>query len=274
MQKRRLTRWRLFLLTVTVILFGHRSSGQLDSLYSVALIRADSAYSFKSWTEKDNPVDRTKFEDAKKLYSLALQVKPNETYPANRIKEIERILYDFEKVPIYNEIISRADSLFHAEEFEAARTYYQEADSLYSKLYTKQRLTAINVLRNLSSRASHTITRIKHGTSFGMCDGYCYNETEYTNDLIMTYSKSWNKDYPEKYDTLKMDQGRWQIMIDAIDLKAFYMLPPTIGCPDCADGGAEWLMIETKTNEWRVDFNYGSDTRATSKLLDLVRPTD
>jgi hypothetical protein len=51
------------------------------------------------------------------------------------------------------------------------------------------------------------------------------------------------------------------------------MLPATMGCPDCTDGGAEWLIIGTKNSEWKVEFDYGSDTVTTKKLLSIIRPT-
>ena len=71
------------------------SFSQNDSLYYIALAKADSAYQFK-WLQNENkPTDKVKFEFAKALYSSALKISPNNTYPANRIIEIDRILNGF-----------------------------------------------------------------------------------------------------------------------------------------------------------------------------------
>jgi len=267
-----MTQWRYIILTSTLILFGHLCSAQTDSLYIIALKKADSAYQFKSWGDKDNPADRPKFEEAKKLYAAALQIKPNETYPASRIKEIEKTLYDFKTKPIYNKLILKADSLFLAENFATAKIYYLKADSLYSGEYTKEKLSAIYALTNLNKDSSDLILFIKHGVTFGECYGYCYHETKFTKDLIMNTSKSWNKEQPDKSDTLKIDANNWESMVNAINIKAFYMLPHTLGCPDCM-GGAEWLIIGTKNSEWKVKFVYGSETVTTKNLLSIIRQT-
>lgn len=268
-----MTQWTNIILASTFLLFGHICSAQTDSLYINALKKADSAYGFKNWGGKDNPVDSTKFEAAKKLYTIARQINPKDTYPASRIKEIEKILYDFKTKPVYNNLISKADSLFFADNFVTAKIYYLKADSLYPGEHSKEKLSAIYALTNLVVNSSDSILFIKHGTSFGMCDGYCYHETKYTIDSIIKVVKSWDKSQPDKNDNLKMDKSNWQTMINAIDIKAFYMLPHRMGCPDCTDGGAEWLIIGTKNNEWKVEFDYGSETVTTKKLLTLIRQT-
>jgi len=252
-------------------LFGHLCSGQTDSLYSIALKKADLAYEFKSWVIKDNPSDKAKFEEAKKLYVIASKIKPSENYPANRIKEIDKTLYDFKTKPVYKKLISIADSLFFADNFVTSKIYFLKADSLYPCEYTKEKLSAIYALTNLTKDSSNDILFIKHGTSFGMCDGYCYNETKFTNDSIIKVVESRDKALPDKYETVKMDKNKWQQMINAIDIKAFYMLPHTMGCPDCTDGGAEWLIIATSKNEWKVEFDYDSSTVTTKKLLSIIR---
>src|SRR5690242_13019270 len=149
-----MTKWILNLLASTLFLFGHPCSGQTDSLYTIALKKADSSYDFKRWGDKDNPSDRSKFEEAKKLYTIASQIKPNEAYPTRRIKEIEKILYDFKTKPIYNKLVSKADSLFLAENLQTAKTLYLKADSLYSSEYTKEKVSAIYALTNLDKNSS------------------------------------------------------------------------------------------------------------------------
>jgi hypothetical protein len=51
---------------------------------------------------------------------------------------------------------------------------------------------------------------------------------------------------PEEYEDLA----------GLIDTEAFFRLPETIGCPDCADGGAEWLEIRNGSKVHKVTFEY------------------
>jgi hypothetical protein len=89
-------------------------------------------------------------------------------------------------------------------------------------------------------------------------------------DSIIRVDKTWGQTHLDKIETSKINKNYWQKMINSIDIKAFYMLPHILGCPDCLDGGAEWLTIGTKDNEWNVEFDYGSDTVSTKKLLSII----
>ena len=43
-------------------------------------------------------------------------------------------------------------------------------------------------------------------------------------------------------------------------MNSFFELPETIGCPDCADGRAEWLEIELMNGEkHKVTFEYRNE---------------
>jgi len=121
----------------------------------------------------------------------------------------------------------------------------------------------------------YSITFIKHGTSFGECSGYCYHETKYDSSMITSYSKSWgkgpNNKIPDKLDTLIIDKNKWNSIIKSINLIEFNKLPTTIGCPDCTDGGAEWIEIGTRDKIYKVEFEYGVDIKAITELLKLLR---
>ncbi|PWA04625.1 hypothetical protein [Flavobacterium psychrotolerans] len=120
-----------------------------------------------------------------------------------------------------------------------------------------------------------SIKFIKHGTSFGMCSGYCFNETKFESGLITSYSKSWGKGKnnanPDKTDTLLIDNNKWKVLVENVNLIEFNKLPNTIGCPDCADGGVEWIEIGTSKKKYKVEFEYGKDIEVLNKLLELLR---
>jgi hypothetical protein len=57
-----------------------------------------------------------------------------------------------------------------------------------------------------------------------------------------------------------MDDNQWDQIITDIDVETFFGLPETLGCPDCADGGAEWVEIELRNGEkHRVTFEYHNE---------------
>jgi hypothetical protein len=49
---------------------------------------------------------------------------------------------------------------------------------------------------------------------------------------------------------------KWADLVSAIDLEAFENLDEVIGCPDCTDGGAEWLEIVTLKGRHKVTYEY------------------
>lgn len=119
------------------------------------------------------------------------------------------------------------------------------------------------------------IVTIKHGSSFGMCNGYCFNEYSYNESSAIKYSKGWGRtdlsNYPDKFDTTDFSSKDWDKLLLTIDTAKFYALPEIIGCPDCADGGAEWVEIVTKDKTVKVTFEFGNNITEISGLLTLLR---
>ncbi|MBI2547997.1 protease complex subunit PrcB family protein [Candidatus Woesearchaeota archaeon] len=119
------------------------------------------------------------------------------------------------------------------------------------------------------------IKTIKYGTSFGECRGYCKRELtimpppEITK---ITYSK-YNTNYslPDINDTDPFTTQQWIELLKVVDLEAFYALPERIGCPDCLDGGAEWIEIVEENESKRVTFEYGSSVPEIYTFLTTLR---
>jgi hypothetical protein len=115
------------------------------------------------------------------------------------------------------------------------------------------------------------ISKIQYGASFGECIGYCKQDITITSSKI-EYSKSgWS-------DTLKTiscnestDSSTWAELMKEIDPSAFNGLQETIGCPDCADGGAEWIEIESGASKHKVTFEYMNEPVAVKLYIDKLR---
>ncbi|NJO89151.1 MAG: hypothetical protein HC831_09475 [Chloroflexia bacterium] len=86
---------------------------------------------------------------------------------------------------------------------------------------------------------------IEYGTSFGECYGYCIRKVNISSSKIVFEKKSWNlEDYPIVTITDLNNEESWKNLFDKVNYESFQQLPPILGCPDCADGGAEWLEIK------------------------------
>lgn len=117
---------------------------------------------------------------------------------------------------------------------------------------------------------------VRNGTSFGMCAGYCLRSLQIDSTNLLYTKRSWGRGgggLPDSLfaDTIPHDQ--WLALQQAVAAQyaAFAKLDSVIGCPDCADGGAEWLEIEQEGAVRRVTFEYGADLPEIKQLLGIVR---
>lgn len=101
------------------------------------------------------------------------------------------------------------------------------------------------------------ISQIKYGTSFGECIGYCKHEMVLKSGKVTYNSISWNSALQPQIQTDTLTAVAWDSVKSDFVVKDFFNLPETIGCPDCADGGAEWIEIQlTNGDTHKVTFEY------------------
>ncbi|MBP7884673.1 hypothetical protein KAZ93_00525 [Patescibacteria group bacterium] len=72
---------------------------------------------------------------------------------------------------------------------------------------------------------------------------------------------------PEITEYFPISTTQWKTLLDSLDYKKFNALNEVIGCPDCLDGGAEWIEIGDK----KVTFEYGSSIPEISNLIYTLR---
>ncbi|QIL38838.1 hypothetical protein G7074_05790 [Pedobacter sp. HDW13] len=103
----------------------------------------------------------------------------------------------------------------------------------------------------------NNLNSISYGSSFGMCVGYCSNNL-LISDLKLTFSKSKNG---QTSDTKTCSKTISEADVNAIkndlNMEKIAALPETIGCPDCADGGAEWIAINADGKQYKITYEYG-----------------
>jgi hypothetical protein len=112
---------------------------------------------------------------------------------------------------------------------------------------------------------------IRSGTSFGMCLGYCITEMRIDARQVRFTRSARDASLPEQTRTLPMTPERWTALRGDIDWSAIAAMEDVYGCPDCADGGAEWVEVSTSTTEKRITLEHGATVPELQPLLEQIR---
>jgi hypothetical protein len=116
------------------------------------------------------------------------------------------------------------------------------------------------------------LTELNYGTSFGECTGYCLRNINLKSDST-TYTRSgWIDTIKTITCTTITDKFYWHTLKRDFNSDSFMALPGIIGCPDCADGGAEWIeIVLTNGYRHRVTFKYQSEPDLTKNYIIRLR---
>ncbi len=128
----------------------NKSAAELLEKYKAAIAKGDKALGSKDYSA------------AKNAYKEAVAIQPNESYPKDKIAEIDKLLSDLaskdalekerqakekEMNAKYETVISKADKAFSAKDYASAKNSYTEAASLKnSEQYPKDKLAEIDKL--------------------------------------------------------------------------------------------------------------------------------
>lgn len=119
---------------------------------------------------------------------------------------------------------------------------------------------------------------IVSGQNFGFCIGSCHqtmtlNTTNTEADFFVktTEYKGNNGTTKEDNYTDNLSEIEWEAILNAIDIETFKTLDEVYGCPDCADGGSEWVELIEGDNVYRVTFEYGEEVKEIKNLILLLR---
>ena len=118
------------------------------------------------------------------------------------------------------------------------------------------------------------IIQIKTGTSFGFCFGYCLSQLTITDNDADYTLYGWDENDPVYQPVAisdTVDSTIWENLNTEFNFEIFMSLDSIIGCPDCADGGAEWFEIATNDTIKKVTIEYGDSLNGLNNLIDLLR---
>ena len=134
------------------------------------------------------------------------------------------------------------------------------------------RCTETNIVSSAENATSDPLT-IRTGTSFGMCVGYCQHDYV-VNGTTVTLTQNGTRTQassPTKTCQTTLTSADWDALKALVNIDSFSSQPETIGCPDCADGGAEYVELAMGDRKHRVTFSYNKTIPGSEALVDALR---
>ena len=102
----------------------------------------------------------------------------------------------------------------------------------------------IACLQGVDTPSSEGPDAIRFGTSFGFCGGYCESEIRVEPGKLSFTASGTRQNLPEIKAEIDLPDSSWKALLTAFDSATFHGLDSVLGCPDCADGGKEWIEIQ------------------------------
>ena len=119
---------------------------------------------------------------------------------------------------------------------------------------------------------AETVT-VRWGTYFGMCAGYCRNDLEINGSTVRLTRRSWGRGttLPDRVEEQPIPRSAWLDIVAKINAANISNMQDQYGCPDCADGGGEWVELQQGDKLKRVTFEYGRGPRELEAVLKELR---
>ncbi len=188
---------------IDALLAKESSDKQLEENYKAAILRGDVAMSAKN------------YESAKSGYSDALGLKPNEQYPKDKLAELEKLIANAQQEKEindrYNAAVAKADAAFGSQEYQNAKTEYNNALGIKpTEQYPKTKLAEIDrILADLAakekeekeSNEKYNALITKADNLFG-AKSYLQAKDVYNQALTVKSTEQYPKDKIAEIDTI------------------------------------------------------------------------
>ncbi len=135
----------------------------------------------------DNLAADKKYEKAIDNYNKALEIKPDEQYPKDKIAEVQEAKANASKRDEYDQIIKSADMFFNQNSLKAARDKYQKALKLLpNESYPQQQLDKIK--EQLEAKSEQLEKQKKYNEAVEAADNF-FDKEQY-EDAISKYKEA------------------------------------------------------------------------------------
>jgi len=125
---------------------------------------------------------------------------------------------------------------------------------------------------NSPSGPSEEPLTFSNTVSFGFClpSAYCRSRLDISMGRAVLTRESSTQ--PSLVASRELLASEWRTLVEALDVARLHALPSVIGCPDCADGGAEMLTVAFAGGaSTTVTFEYKRDPPGIEALLAQLR---
>jgi tetratricopeptide (TPR) repeat protein len=158
----------------------------------------------KAIAAADNFFTGTQYNDARKEYQNALTIKPEESYPKNKIKQIDDILAGKLRIgEEFDRLVNVGDSLYIEKKYFAAKANYQQALKLKpGESYPKEMISKTdNMIAGQTANEQATEeayqAAVKTADDLFAEKSYTKAKTEYQNALNIKPSEKYPKEIAE-----------------------------------------------------------------------------
>ncbi|MCF8380132.1 MAG: hypothetical protein K9H49_11175 [Bacteroidales bacterium] len=133
-------------------------------------------------------------------------------------------------------------------------------------------LTMCFTCEERETQIEEQVEYLSYGTSYGECIGYCVKEVRVGGNIVYTKS-GWDVEgeLPDSTCILTFIMDPLPAYVERVNLADFKKLDDVIGCPDCADGGAEWLELSIDGEVKRVTFEYMNEPNQLKLIIEDLR---
>ncbi|KAF0237419.1 MAG: hypothetical protein FD181_1985 [Prolixibacteraceae bacterium] len=183
----------------------------------------DKNYS-EAITKADNLFNEKQYENARNEYRAAQTVKPGETYPQQRITEIEKKLAALAQAKKEQELLERnyANAIQQADRFFSGKTYnqskgkYNEALTLKpEESYPKERIAEIDRILEQQAIDERYRVIIVAADGFFKTESYLQAKSEYEKALTEKTEEQYPKNQIAKIDDI-LQKGQQRILSEKI----------------------------------------------------------
>ncbi len=121
-----------------------------------------------------------------------------------------------------------------------------------------------------SERPSGDTSLVGAGWSFGMCLGYCIADLELDGDAVTLTGNDGALQDPLFVNRGTLTAEAQESVAEAVAGLDGLALEQVYGCPDCADGGAAYLMLARDGIASRHDMEFGSPPQELAAVYELA----